>query len=274
MISILLSNLLNAYAAQAKYASNAPEGSRTVSNTPDGNNKKIGIYEELGEIANINAIFTDTSNNTKSIKEFMNGKSTIISMNYYNCPGICSTQFAAVANVIDLLDANIKNFQVLTISIEPTDTPKIALEKKNTFYQSLILKPNFPIDQWKFLSGNADNIKKFSDSIGYQYKKIVDKNGIVDYIHPGSLIVLSPTGKITRYVYGIRYSPFDVKMALIEADEERVGGIRVQALKYCFAYDAESKKYIFQWEKIVGGLMFAIVISFFLYLAFTGRKKD
>ena len=219
-------------------------------------------------------MFTDASGYTKSIKEFMNDKPTIISMNYYNCPGICSTQFAAVASLIDLLDAKTKDFQVLTISIEPTDTPKLALEKKDTFYKSLVLKPNFPKEQWKFLSGSADNIKKFSDSIGYQYKKIIDKNGVIDYIHPGSLIVLSPKGKITRYIYGIKYSPFDVKMALIEASEERVGGIRVQALKYCFAYDAESKKYIFQWEKIVGGLMFAIVISFFLYLAFTGRKKD
>jgi len=268
-----LGSFLSGYATSAKYQSNAPDNSRVISNTPDGDEQKVGIYEKLGEIAKVDTLLTDTLGNKKSIKEFMQNKPTIISMNYYNCPGICSTQFAAVAGLIDLLDAKTKDFQVLTISIEPSDTPKIALDKKETFYKSLILKPKFPEDQWKFLVGDAKSIKDFSNSIGYQYKKIVDKNGVVDYIHPGSLIVLSPSGKITRYIYGIRYSPFDVKMALIEASEERVGGIRVQALKYCFAYDTNAKKYIFQWEKIVGGLMFFIVISFFLYLAFTGRKK-
>ena len=275
IIFCILFNGLYSYATKTSYKSNAPQNSPTIDNTPNGSDQKVGIYEELGKYAKTENIFSDSEGNKKTIKEFMKNKSTIISMNYYNCPGICTTQFSTVAQLINLLDAKTEDFQVLTISIEPNDTPKLAAEKKDTFYKTLRLKPNFPQEQWKFLSGDAKSIKSFSDSIGYHYKKIINpKTQEINYIHPGSLTVLSPKGKITRYIYGIRYSSFDVKMALIEANDGRVGGIRVQALAYCFAYDTKSKKYIFQWEKIVGGLMFFIVISFFLYLAFTGRKKE
>ena len=240
----------------------------------ENENQKVGIFDQLGKNANIDLTFNDEMNNNKSIREFMQNKPTIFSMNYYNCPGICTTQFAAVAALIDLLDVSNDEYQVLTMSIEPTDTPTLAQKKKDTFYASFKKKKNLPQEQWKFLSGTQNNITAFSESIGYNYKKVINKQGGIDYIHPGTLIVVSPSGKITRYIYDLRYSSFDVKMALIEAKEERVGAIRVQALKYCFAYDPVSKKYVFQWEKVVGGLMLFIVVSFFLYLAITGRKEE
>ena len=235
---------------------------------------KIGIYEKLGDIVDVNATFTTQDNQVKTIKELMDGRATIISLNYYKCPGICSAQFSALASLIDRLDVNLDEYQVLTISIEPEDTPELAKDKQKTFFDSLRLKPNFPKEKWDFLVGTQENINNFSSSVGYKYKKQINKNGIVDYLHPGALIVLSPSGKITRYIYGIKYSQFDVKMALIEADEGRVNATRVQALELCFAYDAQSKKYIFQWEKVVGGIMFLGVLLFFLYLMITGRRKS
>lgn len=234
---------------------------------------KVGVYERLGEIASVNSIFTTETGEKKTIKELMNGRSTIVSLNYYKCPGICTTQFAAVASLVERLDVPLDQFQVLTLSIEPKDTPQDALDKQRTFFDSMILKPNFPKDKWRFLVGEQKNITEFANSVGIKYKKQVDKDGKINYLHPGTLVVLSPSGKITRYIYGLSYSQFDVQLALVEADEGRVNATRVQALKLCFAYDATAKKYIFQWEKIVGGLLFAGVLLFFLYLLFTGRKK-
>lgn len=276
-IYLVLVSFLNAYSTGVKYSSNIPgeyQTNQIDENLSDGRDKKIGIYDELGKYAKIDLLFTDSASQTKPIKEFMQDKPTIISMNYYNCPGICSTQFAELAALVDLLDLDLKDFQVLTISIEPTDTPKLALAKKDTFFQNLRLKPDLPDDQWKFLVGNKENIKMFSESIGYYYKKTVDKYKNIDYIHPGALTILGKDGKITRYIYGIDYSPFDVKLALIEASKGQVGGIRVQALAYCFAYDPQAKKYVFMWEKIVGGVMFFSVLALFIYLVITGRKKE
>ena len=260
--------------ALALLIASATLGIANQDNEKIGESEKVGVFDQLGKNANTDAVFTDELGESKSIKEFMHNKPTIISMNYYNCPGICTTQFAAVAALIDLLDVSIDEYQVLTVSIEPTDTPALAQKKKDTFYASLKKKKDLPQEQWKFLSGTQENITALSESIGYNYKKVTNKQGGVDYIHPGTLIVLAPSGKITRYIYDLRYSSFDVKMALIEAKEERVGAIRVQALKYCFAYDPVSKKYVFQWEKVVGALMLFIVVSFFIYLVVTGRKKE
>jgi protein SCO1/2 len=234
---------------------------------------QIGIYEQLGKKISLNTKFTDQNGKEKTIKELMNGRATIISLNYYKCPGICGAQFASVSSLVDRLDVPLDEYQVLTISIEPEDTPQLALDKQDTFYDSMVLKQDFPRDKWSFLVGSQDSIKEFASSVGYKYKKQIGKNGVVDYIHAGALIVVSPSGIITRYIYGMDYSKFDVKMALIEADEGRVSAARVQALKLCFAYDAQAKKYIFQWEKIVGGFLFLGVLTFFLYLIITGRKE-
>ena len=234
---------------------------------------KIGIYENLGKIADINTTFTTQDNKTKTIKEFMKNKPTIISLNYYKCPGICSSQFAAVASLAERLKLSLDEFRLLTISIETQDTPELAKEKQKTFYDSMFLKPNYPNEQWQFLVGSQENITKFTNSVGYKYKKQINKDGVVDYLHPGALIILSPSGKITRYIYGTSYSAFDVELALNEAYEGKERATRVAALQLCFAYDAQSKKYVFQWEKVVGGLMFLMVVLFFIYLAITGRKK-
>jgi protein SCO1/2 len=234
---------------------------------------RVGVYEKLGQTAAVDTVFTDSTNVKKTIAQIMNGRPTIISMNYYKCPGICTSQFAAVASLVDRLDVPLDEYQFITVSIEPEDTIELAAEKKKTFFESLILKPNLPKEKWNFLVGDQENITKFADSIGYEYLKQTNTEGVVDYLHPGTLIVLSASGKITRYIYGISYSHFDVKLALNEADEGRVSAARVQALKLCFAYDAEAKKYVFLWEKVVGGGLFFMVLCFFIYLTITGRKK-
>jgi len=234
---------------------------------------RVGIYEQLGNKVALDTKFTTQDGVTKTLKELMNGRATIVSLNYYKCPGICTAQFAAVASLVDRLDVPLDEYQVLTISIEPQDTPALAKEKKDTFYDSLILKANLPQDKWEFLVADQKAITDFTKSVGYEYIKQVNKDGVIDYLHAGTLVIISPSGIITRYIYGTSYSHFDVKLALVEADEGRVSATRVQALDLCFAYDAEAKKYVFQWEKIVGGTLFFGVVLFFLYLTITGRKE-
>ncbi len=236
---------------------------------------KIGIFEMLGKNVALDAVFTDENNNTKTLKEFMGNRPTIISMNYYKCPGICNTQIAAVASLIERLDVDPDEFQVLTISIEANDTPKDALDKKNIYFSSMKLKPNFPRNKWHFLVADQKNITAIAESIGFRYKKQVNKLGVIDYIHATALTVLAESGKIIRYVYGSsNYSNIDVKLALNEADEGRVSPSRVVALQLCFAYEPKSKKYVFQWEKIVGIFMTLSTLSFFLYLILTGKRND
>ena len=129
-------------------------------------------------------------------------------------------------------------------------------------------------DAWHFLVGENNSSGILAKDVGFAFEKSVSPSGQVEYIHPGVAIVLSPEGKVTRYLNGINQLPFDVKMALIEAADGRVGPTIAKTLLFCFAYDAENKKYVFVWEKVGAVIMLTLVFGFFIYLVKTGRKEE
>jgi protein SCO1/2 len=234
--------------------------------------EQIGVYEHLGDTVPLNLTFTDEYNKTKTLKEFIRNKPTVLTLNYYSCKALCSPLLTGVSAVLNKLDLKpYIDYNALTISIDPRDNFQTALAKKQT-HLKMIEKP-FPPQTWSFLTGSQENINKITDAVGFKYKKRI-KDGVIDYLHPGVIIVLSPNGKISRYLNGVDYLPFDLKLALLEAKEERVGPTIAKTLLFCFAYDAKSKTYVFQAEKVIGILMFLIVAIFFIYLVKTGRKKQ
>lgn len=235
-------------------------------------NKQIGVYEHLGENINLDLNFINEYNQKKSLREIFNNKPTILTLNYFNCPGICSPQLYALASTLDKLDLKpYVDYNVITISIEKNDAPKHAKDKKISILKTI--NKSFPPQAWSFLTtDNQNKIDEISNSLGYKYEKRM-KDGVVDYLHPGVIMVISPKGKISRYLNGIDFLPFDLKLALLEANKENTGPTIAKALLYCFAYDAKSKTYVFQAEKIVGTFMFLTILIFFIYLIKTGRKS-
>ncbi len=240
-------------------------------------NKQIGVYEHLGEKINLELLFTNEYKQEKSLKESFSNKATILTLNYFKCPGICSPQLYALASTLNKLDLKpYTDYKVITVSIETQDTPFDAMKKKESILKTI--KKSFPPQTWSFLSTkNQKIIDELSDSLGYKYEKRM-KDGVVDYLHPGVIMVISPKGKISRYLNGIDFLPFDLKLALLEANKENTGPTIAKALLYCFAYDAKSKTYVFQLEKIIGTIMLLLILIFFIYLIKTGRnnkkKKD
>lgn len=233
---------------------------------------KIGVYENLGKTIPLDLKFVDEYGNKKTLKEFINKKPTILTLNYYSCTALCSPLLSGVAEVLDKMKLKpYIDYNVLTISIEPLDTPTLALNKKKTHLNNI--KIPFPPQTWSFLTGSQKNIDSITDAVGFKYQKR-EKDGVVDYLHPGVIIVLSPNGKIARYLNGVRFLSFDLKLAVLEASQERSGPTIANTLLYCFAYDAKSKTYVFQAEKVVGSFMFGIIFIFFIYLVKTGRKQE
>ena len=129
-------------------------------------------------------------------------------------------------------------------------------------------------DAWRFLIGENNSSHVLAQKVGFVFEKTVTEQGKVDYIHGASLIMLSPEGKITRYLNGVDQLPFDVKMALIEASDGTVGPTVAKAIEYCLSYDPKGKTYVFVWEKIAGVVMTAMTVLFFIYLVRLGRKED
>jgi len=235
--------------------------------------KEIGIYEQQEVAIDLNLKFTNEYNQTKTLREYMNDKPTILTINYYNCPTLCSPLLYEVADVVQRVGLEPgKDFNVLTLSIEKNDTFKHAKTTKDKIFKTI--KTPFKVNAWNFLSTQSqEDIDNITDSVGFKYERRV-KDGVVDYLHPAAIIVLTPTGKVSRYLNGIKYLPFDLKLAILEASDEKTRPTIANTLLYCFAYDAESKTYIFKAEKIVGGIIFFIVLSFFIYLIRTGRRSD
>jgi len=222
---------------------------------------------------NLCLTFLNEKGEKVTLKKLMDGKPTVISLNYFRCAGICTPQLNDMAKMLGRLDlAENSDYKVLTISFAEDETPQLASAKRKTMLKSI--PRQYVQDAWHFLISDNNSSAVLADKVGFTYKKEISKAGVVDYIHPASLIMLSPEGKVTRYLNGIEQLPFDVKMALMEAGEGKVGPTIAKKLLYCFAYDPKGKTYVFKWEKIVGALMTLIMVMFFIYLVKTSKRED
>ncbi|HHE06127.1 MAG TPA: SCO family protein [Epsilonproteobacteria bacterium] len=233
----------------------------------------LGITEHLGEKVPLDLKFINEKGESVTLKKLMDGKPTMISLNYYRCAGICTPQFNDMAKMLSRLDlAENLDYKVITIGFAEDESYELAAAKKRTMMHAI--QRSFVPDAWHFVVGENNSSGILADKVGFTFKKEVSPAGVVDYVHPAALIMLSPEGKITRYLNGIEQLPFDVKMALIEAGEGKVGPTIAKNLLYCFAYDPKAKTYIFKWEKIAGAVMTLIMLGFLIYLIRTSRRND
>jgi protein SCO1/2 len=229
--------------------------------------EELGIYERLDEYIPEDLVFVTEDYDTVKMMSLID-KPTIIVPVYYECPGLCSPLLEGVSEVISRATIELgKDYQVFTVSFDPTENTKLAIDKKRTY--SRLVEGYHDLDNgWKFFTGDSTNINTLLSSIGYQVKKTG-----VDYIHPGAIIVLSPEGKITRYLHGTYFLPFDLKMAVVEASEGKSGPTINKVLKFCFSYDAEGKKYVFNVTKVSGVVIMLFALALFMTLFIKNKTR-
>ncbi len=225
----------------------------------DDQEVEIGIVEKLGEYIPTDAFFYDEKGDSVALKDLVD-KPTILSFVYFRCPTICPRMLSELTLLLEKIDlAPATDFNLITISFDPTDTPANAVDKKMNFMKSI--QRTLPDNAWHFLTGDINNIEKITESVGYRFKK--DRQ---DFIHPSALIILAPDGKIIRYIVGLSYLPFDVKMAVIEAAEGRVGPTINKVLLYCFSYDPQGRTYAMNITKITGTIILFLIGVFTIFL--------
>jgi protein SCO1/2 len=227
---------------------------------------EIGIVEKLGDTIPLDLRFINEKNDTVALGSLIN-KPTILSFVYFDCPGLCSPLLDGVADVVSRIDLSLgKDFDIITISFNTKDTPEKARIKKLNFVQKIQEKDRA---SWFYLTGELGSIQKITEAVGFRFKP----TGL-DFAHPSTIIMLSPQGKITRYLYGITYLPFDVKMAVIEAQTGLVRPTSSKLLDYCFAYDPQSRSYTLQITRLIGAFTLIIGLFFGAYLLISSRKKS
>lgn len=234
------------------------------------NNEKppeVGIVEHLGAQVPMDLEFTDSEGKKMKLKDIID-KPTILSLVYYHCPGICSPLLTGMADVMDKVDLEPgKNFEALTISFDFKETYDKAANWKSNYLSSFKRKvdPSF----WNFMVGDSANVMKIANAVGFHFKP----DGEKDFVHAATLVVLTPDGKISRYLLGTEYLPFDVKMSLAEASEGKSMPTITKMIQFCFSYDRENKKYVFNFTKVAGSLIFLSAGIFFAVLVVKGRKR-
>jgi len=228
-------------------------------------NIEVGIIEHLGDTIPKDVWFLNESNDTVTLGELID-KPTIMLFVYFDCPNLCSPLMDGVADVISKTDLQLgTDYQIITISFNTKDTPEKAREKKVNFVQK-ISKENQK--HWIYLTGIQENIDVITEAAGYRYKA----QGL-DFAHASAIMVLSPQGKITRYLYGLSFLPFDLKMAIIEAQKGIARPTINRILEYCFAYNPASKTYSIQITRIIGTITIIIALIVFIILIVKRRKN-
>ena len=227
-------------------------------------NEVIGIDEKLGEMADLNYTFITSEGDTVQIADLVD-RPTVLNFVYFNCPGICTPVLNGLQHALNRVELQPgKDFRVLTISFDKDDDTILAAQKKANYIKGM--NAGFPADQWIWLTGDSTNIHGITHTVGFNFKRTKD-----DFAHAAALIVLSGDGKITRYLYGTYFNQFDLKMALIEASEGRVGPSIAKMLQFCFSYDPEGRRYVFNFLKISATLIIGFVLIFVSVIGI--RKK-
>jgi protein SCO1/2 len=226
----------------------------------------MGIDQNLGQYVPLDLTFSDETGHPVTLGQLIH-KPTILALVYYHCPNVCSLLLQNLADVLNKLPGEPgKEYMVLTISFDETEKASLALQKKKT-YLKMIERP-FPEDAWRFLTGNKENIHKLTDAVGFHFKRAGE-----DFEHPVALIILAPDGKIVRYMYGADPLPFDLKLALVEASQGRIGPAISKLARFCFSYDPKGKKLVFNMLKVTGTVTLFFALSFIVFLLFKGRRQ-
>jgi protein SCO1/2 len=226
---------------------------------------EVGVVEHLDKIIPDGLSFRDENNKPVILKELIK-RPTILALIYFDCPGICPLILASVSNVVKKLDMQLgKDYQIVTVSFNALDTPDKALDKKNNFLDN----KSRPFGQyWNYLTGDSANIYALTNAVGFKFIRAGN-----DFIHPTCIIILSPEGKITRYLYGTSYLPFDVKMALIEAQKGISRPTINRILDFCFTYDPAGRRYSLAVTKVSATIIIFITVIFFISLLVRSSRK-
>ncbi len=227
---------------------------------------KIGIDEKRGNYLPLDSQFVTSEGDTVTLGSLIN-KPVLLDIVYYNCAGICHPLLQELTWAVDRINMTPgKDFDVITLSFDPTENSGDAKKWKRSYLQSM--KRNIPDSAWFFLTGDSLNIVKLTNAVGFKYQP---REGM--YVHAGCVISITPEGKISRYIYGDTFNPFDLQMAIIDAQNEEVRPTSAKLLQFCFSYDPEGRKYKLNITRIVGGVTLIGVLVFLLVLIFNRKKQ-
>ncbi|MCL3781722.1 SCO family protein [Prolixibacteraceae bacterium JC049] len=231
------------------------------------NDPEIGIVEHLNEFLPKEVWVTNEAGKKVNLIDEID-KPTIINMVYFRCPGVCSPLMDGIADVIDKSDMDLgKDFQVLTISFDPSEGIDLAKNKKANYLAQMNKKISAE-KGWKFYVSDSTSIARITNAIGFKYKKAGN-----DFLHAASIVFVNKDKMICRYLNGTYFLPIELKMSVIEANKGNSMPTVNRVLQFCYSYDPVGQAYVLNVTKISATLILALAVIVFLFLIFKPRRK-
>lgn len=233
--------------------------------------REVGFDQKLGQQVPLDLTFNDEGGRSVQLKELFGKKPVVLSLVYYDCPMLCGLSLTGLVSTLRGMkfDAG-KEFDVLTVSFDPRETSDLAARKKANLL-ALYHRPSAEAG-WRFLTGSESSIKKLTDAVGFRYVWDAEQK---QYAHATGLVVLTPDGHVSKYHFGIDVAPKDLRLALIEAADNRIGTPVDQLLLMCFQYNPLTGKYTMvamNAMKVGGVLTILGLAAFFFGMARRGRR--
>jgi protein SCO1/2 len=225
--------------------------------------KSVGVEEHLGQQLDLDQTFTNELGQTVPLRQYFNAeKPVLMAMVYYTCPALCNFHLNGLTEAMKNLKwTSGKDFELVAVSMNSAETPDLAQKKKDNYLK--VYGRHEGDSGWHFLVGNQANVKHLADQLGFHFNWMPDKK---QFAHASVTYVLTPEGKISRYLHGIEIDPNTLKLSLLEASNGKIGSVIEQALMFCFQFDPQKSKYtLAAWNVMrIGGLVMVLLLAVIL----------
>jgi protein SCO1 len=224
---------------------------------------EVGIEQHLGEKIPLDSLEFKDENDKSISLETLFDVPVVLTLVYYRCPGACTPLLNELARVVQLSDYTAgTDYRLVTISFDPREGAELAKLKQTNMLKSMD-KKSIPASSWRFLTGDAQNIKKLTEAVGFKYAP--DMNG-QDFIHATTLTFVGTDGMISRYLEGSQFTPADFEMAVVDATEGRARSFMKRIQRLCYSYQPENRSYVLQVHRIILAATLLFVGVFVVFL--------
>jgi protein SCO1/2 len=234
--------------------------------------QEIGWDQKLGEKIPLDLAFKDSTGRDVVLGDYFGDKPVVLSLVYYECPMLCTISLNGLARALEVLSfVPGQEFEVLTVSFDANEGTELAAAKKRAYMASYD-KSDEGAQGWHFLTGDADAVARLTEATGFRFAWDEETE---QYAHPAGILVAAPDGTISHYLFGVEYSPKDLRLALVASGEGQVGSAVDQVLLYCFQYDPETGRYSASILNIVriAGLVTLLAMAG-LILTISKRRRE
>lgn len=257
----LVAALLLALSASAQAASIAAPPAATAEHL-----KSVSVSEHPGNAIPLDLSFVDENGKAVQLRQYFSGpRPVVLQLGYYGCPMLCGLMSHGLVNAFKTVSLEpARDYQIVFVSIDPSETPALASQKKETY---LAEYGRGGADGWHFLTGNQQEIESLAQAVGFRYQWIESAR---QFAHPAVMTLCTPDGRISRYLYGVRFDPQTLRLSLVEASGGKIGNAVDQLFLTCFQYDGKQGRYAVAAMTIMrtGGVIMMLVVGIVLVRLF------